>query len=261
MDSAVTELAQVIKRLTAPDGCPWDREQSPESLADYVIEESHELVAAIREGNAEAVQEELGDVAFLLLFLAELYEKKGAFTFADCLNANREKMIRRHPHVFGNTTFENRDEQLKTWEQIKRNEHKDAEGKPQGIFDSLPKSLPSLIKSYRINSKAARAGFTFASDEDVEQQVEAEWLEWIDACANDGLEEQKHELGDLVFTLAELGRRKGIKINEALEYANIRFLTRFARMEAMAKEAGRDFTELSQEEKDALWEKAKAECN
>lgn len=256
--TALTELQAVIKRLTAEDGCPWDKEQSPESLADYVIEESHELVAAIRQGNVADIREELGDVAFLLLFIAELYEKKGEFTFDDALANNRAKMIRRHPHVFGETQFSSRDEQLKTWEQIKRAEHADAEGAPQGVFASLPASLPPLIKAYRIHSKAARAGFTWAKDEDVEQQVEAEWLEWLDACANDGAEEQKHELGDLVFTLAELGRRKGLKINEALDYANLRFLSRFARMEEMAKEQGRDITDLSQEEKDALWEKAKS---
>ena len=257
--NALQDLNDVIKRLSAPDGCPWDREQTPESLADYVIEESHELVSAIRQGNVADICEELGDVAFLLLFIAHLFEKKGAFSFDDALDTNRAKMIRRHPHVFGETTFDSRDEQLKTWEAIKRAEHADAEGKPQCIFQSLPASLPALIKAYRIHSKAARAGFTWQNDVDVEQQVEAEWLEWLDACANEDLAHQKHELGDMLFTLTELGRRKGIKSNEALDLANIRFLQRFAKMEAYARENGRDFTELSQEEKDALWEKAKKE--
>ena len=257
--NALSELTEVIHRLTAEDGCPWDKEQTPESLADYVIEESHELVCAIRSGNSADVREELGDVAFLLLFIAYLYEKKGEFSLDDALDNNRAKMIRRHPHVFGTTTFDNRDEQLKTWEQIKRAEHADDTGRPQGVFDSLPPSLPALIKAYRIHSKAARAGFTWKEDQDVEQQVEAEWLEWLDACANGDNETQKHELGDIVFTLAEVGRRKGIKINEALDLANLRFLRRFARMEELAREAGHDITELSQDEKDELWEKVKAE--
>lgn len=257
MDTSLKKLQDVITRLTAPDGCPWDKEQSPESLADYVIEESHELVAAIRAGNVAEIREELGDVAFLLLFISHLFEKKGEFTFDDVLDVNRAKMVRRHPHVFGETTFDSREEQLKTWEQIKRAEHKDEEGRPQGIYASLPRSLPALIKAYRIHSKAARAGFTFASDEDCEQQVEAEWLEWLDACQNGTLEEQKHELGDIVFTLTELGRRKGIKISEALDLATLRFLSRFEKMEAAARESSRDFTELSQEEKDVLWEKVK----
>lgn len=257
--TALTELIEVIKRLTAEDGCPWDKEQTPESLADYVIEESHELVSAIRQGSVADVCEELGDVAFLLLFIAHLYEKKGDFSLADALNGNRAKMIRRHPHVFGETTFSNRDEQLKTWEAIKRAEHAKDDKEPQGIFDSLPKSLPALIKAYRIQSKASRVDFTWNTDEDVEQQVEAEWLEWLDACSSGDTDAQKHELGDLVFTLAELGRRKGIKINEAVDLANIRFLKRFSLMEGFAKDDGKDFVQLSREEKEALWQKAKSE--
>ena len=245
--NALKELQNTIERLIGPDGCPWDKEQTPESLADYVLEESHD------------VREELGDVAFLLLFVARLYEKRGQFNFDDALNASRAKMIRRHPHVFGDTVFENPDEQLKTWEAIKRAEHADADGKPQGIFASLPASLPPLVKAYRIHSKAARAGFTWPDDEEVEQQVEAEWLEWLDASASGDAEAQKHELGDLLFSITELGRRKGIKASEALDLATLRFLRRFARMEELAREQGGDFTQLSLDDKDELWNAAKAE--
>ncbi|MBQ7738277.1 MAG: nucleoside triphosphate pyrophosphohydrolase [Desulfovibrionaceae bacterium] len=256
-NTALQDLIELVKRLTAEDGCPWDREQTPESLADYVIEESHELVAAIRKGNVADIREELGDVAFLLVFIAYLYEKKGEFTLADALDNNRAKMIRRHPHVFGETKFDNREEQLKTWEKIKRSEHKTADGEEEGIFASLPPSLPALVKAYRLHSKAARVGFTFANDEECEQQVEAEWLEWLDACQNGTLEEQKHELGDLVFTIAEIGRRKGLKINEATELANLRFLERFEKMEQYAREEKRDLAEMSMEEKEKLWARAK----
>lgn len=257
--SALEELQAVIDRLTAPDGCPWDSKQTPESLADYVIEESHELVSAIRQDNVADVCEELGDVAFLLLFIAHLYKKQGKFSLDDALNNNRAKMIRRHPHVFGDTRFDDLDEQLKTWEAIKRAEHADADGRPQGVFTSLPPSLPPLVKAYRIHSKAARNGFTWENDEDVEQQVEAEWLEWLDASENGTAEDQKHELGDLLFTITELGRRKGIKANEALDLTNLRFLRRFERMEALSREQGREFTELNQKEKEELWAQAKAE--
>ena len=167
MKSALEELQAVIERLTdAENGCPWDKEQTPESLTEYLIEESHELVSAIRSGNTADVCEELGDVAFLLLFVAHLYQKRGQFSLDDALNNNRAKMVRRHPHVFGDVTFDNLDEQLKTWEKIKRAEHTDAEGKPQGLFDSLPSSLPPLTKAYRIHSKAARVGFTLPEDEE-----------------------------------------------------------------------------------------------
>jgi nucleoside triphosphate diphosphatase len=257
--TSLEKLRDVIDRLIAPNGCDWDKVQTPESLADYIIEESHELVSAIRSNNARDVCEELGDVAFLLLFIAKLYENKGEFTLEQALEGNAAKMIRRHPHVFGDVTFENMDEQLKTWEKIKREEHKNAEGKPAGLFDSLPASLPPLVKAYRLHSKAARVGFTWDEDQEVEQQVEAEWLEWLDVAAGDDIEAQKHELGDMLFSLVELGRRKGIKANEALDYATLRFLKRFTRMEALARERGQDFAALSLDDKDELWNEAKAE--
>ena len=199
MKSALEELQAVIERLTdAENGCPWDKEQTPESLTEYLIEESHELVSAIRSGNTADVCEELGDVAFLLLFVAHLYQKRGQFSLDDALNNNRAKMVRRHPHVFGDVTFDNLDEQLKTWEKIKRAEHTDAEA-------------------------------------------------------------QKHELGDLIFSITEMGRRKGIKASEALDLATARFLRRFARMEELARQQGKDFPDLSLDEKDELWNAAKEE--
>ncbi len=255
--SALEQLQSVIDRLIAPDGCPWDKEQTPESLADYVIEEVFELVDAIRSGNDKDVCEELGDVLCLLLFIARLYEKKSSFSLDTALNYSSEKMIRRHPHVFDNVTFANIDEQLKEWERIKRNEKKDNQ-KIQGIYDSLPKGLPALIKAYRIHSKAARVNFTWLEDQEVEQQAEAEWLEWLDATQEDDKAAQMHEFGDMLFTLVELGRRKGIKASEALDYANLRFLERFAKMEALARDRQLDFVELSLDEKDELWNEVKA---
>lgn len=273
-NTALDKLQQVINRLTGPDGCPWDKEQSPESLADYVIEESHELVEAIRSGDVREVCSELGDVAFLLLFIAHLYEKKQAFTLEDALKNNAAKMIRRHPHVFGDAHFESKEEQLRAWEAIKRAEKKTEESSDEdaektesptaqadtsaGIFDSLPKGLPPLIKAYRIHSKASRVGFTWPEDEEVEQQVEAEWLEWLDVAATDNKQAQQHELGDMLFTLVELGRRKGIKASEALDYATMRFLRRFAGMEALARARNLDFPNLSLDDKDELWNEVKA---
>lgn len=267
--SALDKLQSVIDRLTGPEGCPWDKEQSPESLADYVIEESHELVEAIRAGDVRDVCSELGDVAFLLLFIARLYEKKQAFTLEDALNGSAAKMIRRHPHVFGDAHFESKEEQLRAWEAIKRAEKKTEDTETEeaagaetaanaGIFDSLPKGLPPLIKAYRIHSKASRVGFTWPEDEEVEQQVEAEWLEWLDVAATNNKQAQQHELGDMLFTLVELGRRKGIKASEALDYATMRFLRRFAGMEALARARNLDFPNLSLDDKDELWNEVKA---
>jgi len=227
-------ITDVIDRLLAPEGCPWDREQTPESLADYVIEECFELVEAIRSGKVHDVREELGDVMFLLAFIGRLYADKGQFTLDDAMEGNAAKMIRRHPHVFAEGECASREELLRNWERIKREEKAaamaaengdEANGEavaaasgdaPAGVFDSLPKGLPPLVKAYRLHSKAARVDFTWETDEDVEQQVEAEWLEWLDASASGDKERQEQELGDFLFTIVELGRRKGIKANAAL---------------------------------------------
>lgn len=256
--ASLQRLQEVLEKLISPEGCPWDKEQTPLSLADYIIEESHELVSAIRSDKTADVCGELGDLLFLLLFVARLYEKKGSFSLADALNHASEKMIRRHPHIFSDAHFENREEHLKKWEEIKKEEHKEA-GDKEGLFASLPESLPPLIKAYRIHSKAARAGFTWPSDEEAEQQVESEWLEWIDVAQTDNLEAQKHELGDLLFSLVEVGRRKGIKANEALDFATRRFLRRYSSMERLAKERGQDLEAMSLDEKDELWNEAKSQ--
>jgi len=255
--AALDALLDVIGRLIGPSGCLWDQEQTPESLADYCIEESCELVAAIRSGNPRDVCEELGDLLFLLLFLSRLYGDKDVFTLKDTLEASAEKMIRRHPHVFGDTRFDSKEGQLREWERIKHSEKAEEEGF-KGVFAGLPAGLPSLIKAYRIHSKAARAGFTWPEDEEVERQVEAEWLEFLDA-GQQGRDAQSRELGDLLFTIVELGRRKGVKANEALEYTMLRFLGRFEAMEQLARERGLDFAALSLDDKDELWNEVKAQ--
>ncbi len=282
---SLQHLQSVIDTILGPNGCPWDKAQTPESLADYVIEESHELIDAllkdktcaceilsqksqqlaesIRNGNtSKDVCEELGDVAFLLLFIAKLYEQKGEFSLDTVFNMNAEKMIRRHPHVFSDTKFENSDAQLRAWEEIKKAEKNgdvEVEGAlPKGVFHSLPKGLPALVKAYRIHSKAARFDFTWPEEQEVEQQVEAEWLEWLDVAQGDNKEAQKHELGDMIFTLVELGRRKGIKANEALDLSTERFLRRFAAMERLAHERNLDFASLDLDAKDDLWNEVKS---
>lgn len=257
-DCAIDSVREVVRRLTAEDGCPWDKTQTPESLTEYVIEESHELVSAIRSGTDEDVCEELGDVAFLLLFIAHLYEKKGSFSLRDVFEKNAAKMIHRHPHVFAGEHFANLDEQLKAWEKLKQEEHK-AEGKPTGVFDSLPRSLDPLARAYRIHSKAARTGFTWETREDVEQQVEEEWLEFLDAQAREDEKAIRHELGDLIFSIVELGRRNNLKANAELDAANERFLFRFRFMEEAARKEEKELSSMSLEEMDKLWAKAKEE--
>lgn len=228
-------------------------ETDPRSLCDYVIEEAFELVEAIRADDKKEAMEELGDVMFLLLFIADRYEKDGSFTLAEAIDSSSAKMIRRHPHVFADCKVEDQDELLRNWEKIKRSEKKDSEK----IFDSLPKGLPPLLKSYRINAKAARSGFTYESDEQCTGQLESEWKEWAKALESGTPETSEEEFGDYLFTLVELGRRKGIKANSALDKANNKFLNRFSMMEDLAKEQGKDLTEMNLDELNELWNQVK----
>ncbi|MDR2825976.1 MAG: nucleoside triphosphate pyrophosphohydrolase [Deltaproteobacteria bacterium] len=249
---ALEKMNTLLDALLGPQGCPWDKEQSVESLCEYALEEMYELIDAVRNGSIAERCEELGDVLFILLFMAKLSERAGQFTLSEALEENRLKMTRRHPHVFGELQVNSQEEIFTNWEKIKQAEKKTKQGRP-GVFGSLPVELPSLIKAYRIHSKSARNGFTWDTDEDAEQQVEAEWLEWLDARLEGDKADEEHEFGDLIFSLVELGRRRGLKANESLDKTNTRFLKRFAAMEKLALERGLDFSALSQAEKDQLW--------
>jgi len=254
---SVAEIQNVIDALLAPGGCPWDQKQTPKTLCDYIIEEAFELVSAIRADDQAETCEELGDVLFLLLFQVTLAARAGQFTLADVVAQNAAKMIRRHPHVFGDTVVADQEELLRNWERIKRGE-KEGNGKKNGAFDSLPQGLPPLLKAYRVHSKAARLGFTWDTDQSARQQFDAEWKEFDEACEGGDAARMEEEFGDVLFTLVELGRRRGIKANAALDQANLKFLARYERMEEMARERGLDLPGMSLEDKNRLWDEAKA---
>lgn len=258
--AALDRVHNVLNALLDPEGgCPWDKGQDPMKMCEYIIEESHELIDAIRSGKPGHACEEMGDVLFLLIFTAQRYAEEGSFSLADALNHVADKMTRRHPHVFGDATFADKAAFTKAWEAIKQQEKAEQGEKAGGLFASMPQGLPPLTKAYRVHAKAAQVGFTWEEDEEVERQVEAEWLELLDALADGDAAAQEHELGDMVFTLAELGRRKGIKIAQATDLAAGRFLSRFECMERLAKEKNLDLATLSLDEKDELWNSAK-EC-
>jgi ATP diphosphatase len=254
--TAFSSVIEVIRTLLSPEGCPWDRKQTPESLCDYVIEEAFELTEAIRAGDAPACAEEIGDVMFLLFFLAELFARRGNFTLTDVLEANAAKMIRRHPHVFADVTLADQDELLRNWERIKREEKTAGDTAPR-LFDSLPRGLPPLLKAYRIHSKAARTGFTWPSDDAARTQLAAEKQELDEAVASGDQDRVTEEFGDYLFTLVEIGRRLGVKANAALEAANLKFLARYRLMEDLARGRGLSLPDLSLEEQNALWDEAK----
>ncbi len=254
--AALAALEDVLTTLLGPGGCPWDKEQSADALGEYLAEETFELIDAVRKGDAAHVREEMGDVLFLLLFISRRFG--GECSLDKVLEEAAAKMIRRHPHVFAEATCENREQLLQMWEKVKAGEKAEKSAKKSGVFASLPDGLPPLLKAYRVHAKAARAGFTWDDDSDVEQQSEVEWLEWLDACLSGEVPRMEHELGDLLFTLVELGRRKGVKANAALHKSVNRFLDRFAFMEARAREMGVEFSSLDMEEKNRLWEEAKS---
>ena len=249
----------VVNQLIDPEkGCPWDKEQTPVSMCEYLIEECHELVDAIRSGKPGHACDELGDLLFVVLLMARRFELAGQFSLSDALKMGADKMIRRHPHVFGEQNCATMDDLMKNWAAIKKAE-KEAEGESAGgVLSSVPSGLPPLTKAYRLHAKAAGAGFTWDEDEEVERQVEAEWLELLDARASGSDEAKEHELGDMIFTLVELGRRMGVKAASAVDFAANRFRARFEAMEALARERGLDFKALSLDEKDELWNEVKA---
>ena len=257
-DHALSRLDEVIARLLGTGGCSWDKEQTPATLTEYLIEECFELVDAVRSGQAADVREELGDLLFLLVFVSRLYANQGAFTLTEALDSVNAKMIRRHPHVFSEAQLGDRQALIDNWERIKREEKAGEPGKSESVFAALPRNLPPLTKAYRIHAKAAGAGFTWPEDEEVERQIEAEWLELLDAQAQGDAAGLEREFGDHLFSLVEFGRRKGIKAAAALDAAANRFMERFARMETLAGERGLDFKSLPLDDKDELWETVKA---
>ncbi len=256
---ALARIQSVVDKLLDPEGgCPWDKAQTPVSLCDYLIEECHELVDAIRSGKPGHACDEMGDLLFLLLIVARRFADAGSFSLADALNAGADKMTRRHPHVFGDAHFTDQAEFTKAWAEIKKAEKAATGEKEDGILSSVPTGLPPLTKAYRLHSKAAQVGFTWDEEEDVERQIEAEWLELLDAKACGDERAKEHELGDMIFSLVELGRRMGIKAAHAVDMADNRFRARFEAMENLAKEQGKDFTSLELDAKDELWNEVKA---
>ncbi|MBQ4132211.1 MAG: nucleoside triphosphate pyrophosphohydrolase [Desulfovibrionaceae bacterium] len=276
----LNRMLAVIGRLLGPDGCPWDKAQTPVTLCDNIAEEVFELTYAIRRGEASEICEELGDVLFLTLLIAELSARSGGPGLSDALEKGAAKMIRRHPHVFGEASVNCEAELIANWEAIKRAE-KAEQGRDEGLLAGISPGLPPLLRAYRTHSKAARAGFTWEKTTDLQAQLQDEWSEWEAAVAElvptdaekrekSELEEEREyaarkkmeeEFGDVLFTLVELGRRHGIKANAALDFAVIKFTSRFNKMEELARELGLDFAKLSLDEKNSLWAEVKRDSS
>jgi MazG family protein len=249
------ELVHLMTKLRGPDGCPWDRKQTLPDLKPYVIEEAYEVVDAIDRDDRRALLEEVGDLLLEAVFIAEITREEGSFDVYDSIGAVHDKLVRRHPHVFGDVEADDAEQVLVNWEKLK-NEERKAENK--SVLAGVPQALPALLKASRLTEKAARVGFDWRRTEDVFQKIEEEVGELRGAVDGKDIAEIEGELGDLLFTLANIARKLKINPEEALQSANRKFARRFESIEAAARESGRNLDQLTLEEMDTLWDAAKA---
>lgn len=252
-------LAGIMARLRAPDGCPWDREQTLESLRGFVLEETYEVLDAIDRADHDALRGEIGDLLFEGVFLAQIASDAGRFTIADSLRAINQKLIRRHPHIFGDgsSTASTPGQVLEQWEQIKAREQRDA-GERRSLLRGVPRALPSLLRAHEIGSRVAAVGFEWARTEDVIAKIEEEVAEVRAAVEHESHARREEEIGDLLFSIASLSRRLGVEPESALRKANEKFTARFEAVERALEARGRSVHDSTLEVMDAEWERVKA---
>ncbi|HEC97408.1 MAG TPA: nucleoside triphosphate pyrophosphohydrolase [Nitrospirae bacterium] len=247
------KLVEIMEALRAEDGCPWDREQTRQSLKPFLMEEAYELLEAIEEDDPAKIKEELGDLLFQIVFHARIAGEKGEFDMQDVIEAISGKMVSRHPHVFGGKRLRTADEVLDRWV-----EHKRQEGKlKESILEGIPGNLPSLLKAHRVQERVSRAGFDWEKAEDVVKKVESEFDEFKSALKGGDEGEVEEEFGDFLFTLVNLSRFIDINPEEALRKTISRFIRRFSYIETSAKREGSALSDYTLEEMDHLWEEAK----
>lgn len=253
-------FVDTIAALRAPGGCPWDREQTHESIARNMIEEAYEAVDAIEQHDAAHLREELGDVLLQVVLQSQIAADAGEFTVADVCHDVNEKMIRRHPHVFGEEAASSADEVLSIWDNVKLAEKSASDAQeeaPKGLLDAVPVSFPALLQAYKISRKAVAVGFEWETVEEVWAKVEEEIAEFKQACQNGTAEEKELEFGDVLFSLVNVARKEGIDAETALRASCRKFRERWAFMEGAAWGQGLRIEELSMEEMQQLWDQAK----
>jgi nucleoside triphosphate diphosphatase len=248
-------LIDLVARLRAPDGCPWDREQGAADLRAYLLEEAHEAAAAIDGGDWGELAGELGDLLFQIAFLVRLAEERGAFDLEKVVAGIEAKMVARHPHVFGGETLADARAVREAWERRKLREP----GR-ESLLAGVPPSLPALLAAYRLTQKAAGVGFDWPEAQEVLDKVDEEVTELRGALAEGEREKVSEEVGDLLFTVANLARKLDVDPEAALAAANRKFRRRFEQIERRLAEQGRTADEASLAEMDALWDEAKREA-
>jgi tetrapyrrole methylase family protein/MazG family protein len=243
-------LVQIIARLRAPDGCPWDRQQTHASLRGNLLAECYEVLEALDEGDSVKLRDELGDLLMQIVLHAQIAVESGEFELDDVVRGINAKLIHRHPHIFGSTKVRDADEVAHNWDSLKREEREAG----TSILESVPGHMPALGYSQEVQRRVARAGFDWEDIDGVIDKLAEEVREYQQAGSH---EEKEQEFGDLLFTLVNIARRQGVDAEAALREANRRFFRRFAYMEEVCRQRGLNFSRLSFNEQNALWEEAK----
>lgn len=252
----LNNLILLIKKLRAPDGCPWDKKQKQSDIGRYILEETYEVIESLEVGDQKAIAEELGDLLFQILFLAEMGEESGSFSLNNIMAEVREKMIRRHPHIFGDIKVNSVEEVKDNWQQIKRKERLEKSNE-KSLFDSIPRSLPALKRAQKITALAAVYGFDWQNIADVLKKLQEELSEFNAALSHNDQSEIEEELGDLFFTLVNLSRFVKVDSETALSRTTNKFLQRFAYITDQLANRGITLERATLPEMDELWEKAK----
>jgi len=247
------ELLKIMETLRSEKGCPWDKEQTRESLKPYIVEEAYELIEAIDESDHEKIKEELGDLLFQIVFQCQLAKENNDFTISDVIEKVSKKMISRHPHVFGGADYRTADEVLAHWEEQKKLEGKMRES----ILEGIPKTLPSLLRAHRLQKRAAGVGFDWEKVEDVLMKLDEEMKEFREAFQTKKQGEMEEELGDMLFMLVNISRFIGVNPEDALRKTIRKFISRFSFIETNAAKQGKKLSDMTLSEMDSLWDEAK----
>lgn len=257
----IQKLIDLVARLRGDQGCPWDREQTRETLKPMLIEEAYEVLDALDASDPKDLKEELGDLLFQVIFHAQIGKEKGEFDLADIIDRLHEKMIRRHPHVFGNSNLKTAEDVLKNWEDIKANEKgvqsSSAPASEKSLLDGVPSKLPALHEAYQMTAKAARVGFDWPRLDDILEKLQEEAAELEEAYRAHDSGRAAQEVGDLLFVAVNVARFLGIDPETALRRCNRKFNRRFRYLESKIKQQGRELRDTSLAEMDALWDEAK----
>lgn len=252
------QLVNVMHTLRSQDGCPWDRAQTLADLRQYVLEETYEVLHAMDRSNLPALKEELGDLLFQVVFLSQMMQEDNIFALSDVLDHLNEKMISRHPHVFGDSTAKSPEQALQNWESMKDRQKAEKKGAARSILDGIPPQLPALQQALMISAKVVRVGFEWDTEQDVWKKLEEEIREFQEAQTP---AEREEELGDILFTVVNIARKRNINPEDALRVANEKFRDRFAKLEKRVYEENKQLTDLNLAQLDEIWETVKKEDN